>query len=109
MCGIRNKSLKVSYPNVKIKLPIYFERPLPLHWAQGVIIFYFSNTLRVTRSKQLSSTSGHENTVFLGKPDKDFSFSHVPQYKLSFVECSAVGGESTIGVANVTTWLDKMA
>merc|ERR1712080_422791 len=65
------------------------------------------NTLRSTQTKQLSSTDGTSQAVFLGKPNKEFEFSQLSYFKISVEECSASQGENSVGITNVTKWLDK--
>merc|ERR1712055_1287975 len=67
------------------------------------------NTLRSTQTKQLSSTEGTSNAVFLGKANKEFEFSQLSYFKISVEECSASAGENTVGISNVTKWLDRIA
>jgi len=67
------------------------------------------NKLRELRMKQLDSTVGGSQQVYLGKHGRDFEFSQLSHYKLDLLECSATGGEDTIGITSVTAWLDKIA
>jgi len=65
------------------------------------------NTLRITQSAQLNSTSdtGNNNT-FLGKRNKDFEFSQLAPIKVEFSECTAAAkGE----ISAIHEWLEKVA
>ncbi|GFS27935.1 signal recognition particle receptor subunit beta-like [Elysia marginata] len=51
------------------------------------------NTLRITRAASLQSVgdSGSNNNSYLGRRDKDFSFSDLKPLRVDFAECSATG------------------
>uniref|UniRef100_A0A1L8EFC7 Signal recognition particle receptor subunit beta n=2 Tax=Haematobia irritans TaxID=7368 RepID=A0A1L8EFC7_HAEIR len=63
------------------------------------------NLVRDTRSRKLQSTSDEENNkaVYLGKPGRDFEWSHLQQ-SITFFEGSAKDGE----LSDLTNWLEKM-
>jgi small GTP-binding protein len=65
------------------------------------------NTLRITQSAQLYSTSdtGNNNT-FLGKRNKDFEFSQLAPIKVDFVECTTAGDGDITGIHE---WLERIA
>ncbi|GFY58872.1 signal recognition particle receptor subunit beta [Trichonephila inaurata madagascariensis] len=66
------------------------------------------NTLRITQTGRLASTSGFSDRMFVGHKGKDFQFSDLKAVKIEFVECSAL--ESDGGVADLLkTWLTKIA
>ncbi|RUS76303.1 hypothetical protein EGW08_015927 [Elysia chlorotica] len=72
------------------------------------------NTLRITRAASLQSVgdSGSNNNSFLGKRDKDFSFSDLKPLRVDFAECSALGMDKTSNTPNLDElhkWLSSVA
>lgn len=63
------------------------------------------NIIRDTRSRKLQSVGDDDanKPVYLGKPGKDFEWSHLQQ-NIQFYECSAKDGE----LNNLTDWIDRM-
>ena len=79
---------------------------------QVVILFVFSNTLRVTRAAALQGQDGGSTStaVYVGKKGKDFEFSHVLPVKVEFAECSAKGqADGEADLTAVEQWLEKIA
>ena len=72
----------------------------------------YRNTLRVTRSAALQdiSTSGNNNT-YLGKRNKDFSFSDLKPIRIEFAEFSALGKDekSEPNMGQIEDWIVKIA
>ena len=75
-------------------------------------IFFYRNTLRVTKSASLQGQDdvGNNNT-FLGKRNKDFSFSDLKPIAVDFVESIAQGKDETAdtSIKQVEEWLMKVA
>ena len=70
-----------------------------------MLIFLYRNIVRDTRSRKLQSV-GDEDTskpVYLGKPGRDFEWSHLQQ-NIQFYEGSAKEGQ----LNDLTDWLDRM-
>ena len=70
-----------------------------------------SNTLRVTQSAALESTTNTSNSnSFLGKSDKDFQFQHL-NMKVAFIEASARGNKegADYDIKAVEKWLAQVA
>jgi len=71
------------------------------------------NTLRKTRSGALESTSDDSGSddIFLGREDRDFEFSHMGAFKVSFAECNGKTeeGEDDHNLKEVTDWLEEIA
>lgn len=69
------------------------------------------NTLRVTKSAALQDISAGNNNTFLGKRDRDFTFSDLKPLRVDFAECSALGkgGESEPDLKQVEEWLAQIA
>lgn len=72
------------------------------------------NTLRITRAASLQSVgdSGSTNNAYLGRPDKDFSFSDLKPLKVDFAECSATGKDKSVNSPNLEelhAWLVSVA
>lgn len=70
-----------------------------------LLIFLYRNIVRDTRSRKLQSV-GDEDTskpVYLGKPGRDFEWSHLQQ-NIQFYEGSAKEGQ----LNDLTDWLDRM-
>nr|CAG4641155.1 EOG090X0C7N [Eulimnadia texana] len=66
------------------------------------------NLLRTTRSNQLEAVSGStNNNTFLGKPGKDFEFSHLQSSKVEFVEATCSGSNPDVGA--VSKWIATVA
>ena len=60
----------------------------------------------------MGTDGGSGSNVYLGRKDRDFSFSDLKGFKVEFVECSARGlnGEKDGGtIDNVEEWLTKIA
>ncbi|GAB6031271.1 hypothetical protein CHUAL_009071 [Chamberlinius hualienensis] len=67
------------------------------------------NTLRVTRSGQLSSVDNTKSEqVILGKKDKDFEFGHLYPQQVEFVECSAALDKDS-QLTLLESWITKVA
>lgn len=72
----------------------------------------FSNTLRVTQSAALESTTSTSiNNAFLGKQGQDFKFSDLKPMKVSFLEASARGNKEGAehDLKGVEGWLAQIA
>merc|ERR1712228_79055 len=75
------------------------------------------NTLRKTRSGALESTSDDSSSdaVFLGREDRDFEFSHMGAFKVSFAECNAKSDAEEpregddFHLKEITDWLEEIA
>jgi len=72
------------------------------------------NTLRKTRSGALESTGDDSasDSVFLGREDQDFEFSHMGAFKVSFAECNAkteAEEGDDFNLKEVTDWLEEIA
>lgn len=69
------------------------------------------NTLRVTRSAQLSSidSSASDSNLFIGKKGKDFEFQHLQPLRVEFAECAAVSQEEGPQLSSVEDWLARIA
>ncbi|KAL4221173.1 hypothetical protein ACF0H5_019437 [Mactra antiquata] len=69
------------------------------------------NTLRVTKSGALQDISAGNNNTYLGKRDKDFSFSDLKPLHIEFTECSALSKHSDMepDLKSVEEWLTKIA
>lgn len=70
------------------------------------------NHVRTTRSASLSTTDGHGNALsFLGKPNRDFTFSDAKPVRVEFAKCSAKGGtgKSESDVQEIVDWLIRVA
>jgi len=72
------------------------------------------NTLRKTRSGRLESTSDDfsSDSIFLGREDRDFEFSHLGAMKVSFAECvgkSEAEEGDDFNLKEVTAWLEEIA
>lgn len=71
------------------------------------------NTLRKTRSGALESTSDDfsSDSIFLGREDRDFEFSHLGSLKVSFAEVNAKteGSNEEADLKQVTDWLEEIA
>ncbi|KAL4707819.1 hypothetical protein ACJJTC_001765 [Scirpophaga incertulas] len=69
------------------------------------------NLVRVTKSSQLQSvdSSQSKNSTYLGKPGKDFEFSHLG-CKVDFVECSANTGDddNPVDVKELQDWISRL-
>jgi len=75
------------------------------------------NTLRKTRSGALESTSDDSasDAVFLGREDRDFEFSHLGAFKVSFAECTCRtetaedDDDDSHNLKEITDWLEEIA
>jgi len=75
------------------------------------------NTLRKTRSGRLESIDGDSgsDSIYLGLQDRDFEFSHMGSFKVSFAECNAktepTGDPKSddFDLKQVTDWLEEIA
>lgn len=65
------------------------------------MFFIYRNLVRKTRSSQLQSIDNSENkTVFLGREDQDFDFSHLKQ-NVQILGCSAKEND----LKNLSDWI----
>ena len=86
-------------------------------WLVSMSIFSLAeteiNTLRKTRSGALESTSDDfsSDSIFLGREDRDFEFSHLGSLKVSFAEVHAKTEASNdeADLKQVTEWLEEIA
>ena len=72
------------------------------------------NTLKITRAASLQSVgdSGTSNNSYLGRKDKDFSFSNLKPIRVDFAECSATGKDKASNSPNLEElhdWLCSVA
>ncbi|XP_045163614.1 signal recognition particle receptor subunit beta-like [Mercenaria mercenaria] len=69
------------------------------------------NTLRITKSAALQDTSAGNNNTYLGKRDRDFTFTDLKPMRVEFAECSAQGknSESEPDLKQVEEWLSRIA
>ncbi|XP_026695008.2 signal recognition particle receptor subunit beta [Ciona intestinalis] len=70
------------------------------------------NTVRKTQSAALSSTSGGgEDSVFLGRKEEDFQFSHLSKFKIEFLECNAKPGleeSANVNLEELKMWISSL-
>ena len=58
----------------------------------------------------MGTDNSNSSTKFLGKKDKDFSFSDLKPLRVEFVQCSAKGLKDNDGeIKQIVDWLDRMA
>lgn len=69
------------------------------------MLCFSRNLVRDTRSRKLQSTSDEDASkpLFLGKPGRDFEWSHLQQ-NIQFYEGSAKDGE----FSDLKEWIDKL-
>jgi len=66
------------------------------------------NLVRVTKSSQLQSVDGQTTNTYIGKPGKDFEFSHISS-RVEFAEGSANTGEDdNAEIQAVEEWINKL-
>lgn len=70
------------------------------------------NTLRITQTAKLDSTTPNSDTIFLGRKDKDFQFSDLKGFGIEFIECCALKadeGAPQTKFPEMWAWLSKIA
>jgi hypothetical protein len=70
-----------------------------------LIVLFFSDTLRLTKSNQLESIDGKINKTILGKKKKRFEFAHC-HVPVEFAEVSSASQD--VVLEPIKDWLDKI-
>lgn len=68
-------------------------------------IFYFRDTLKLTKLSQLESIDGQKNKILLGRKKKTFDFSHCPM-PVEFAEI--ISACQDVVLEPVINWLEKI-